>query len=154
MAIYHASMKIIGRQVKKGGKVVPGRHNSAVAAAAYQGGLKLRDDRNEKTEDYSRKGGVAFTTVLTPDGAPEWMGDPARLWNAVEAREDASNRHEKAQLARHLDFALPTELTEKQNRKLALAVGGEFVKRGMVAQVSIHEPEPKTDSATPTAIFC
>src|ERR1017187_9955177 len=65
MAIYHASMKIIGRQVKKGGKVVPGRHNSAVAAAAYQGGLKLRDERNEKTEDYSRKGGVAFTTVLT-----------------------------------------------------------------------------------------
>ena len=67
MAIYHASMKIIGRQVKKGGKVVPGRHNSAVAAAAYQGGLKLRDERNEKTEDYSRKGGVAFTTVLTPE---------------------------------------------------------------------------------------
>ena len=35
MAIYHASMKIIGRQVKKGGKVVPGRRNSVVAAAAY-----------------------------------------------------------------------------------------------------------------------
>jgi hypothetical protein len=149
MAIYHASMKIIGRQVKRGGKVVPGRHNSAVAAAAYQGGLKLRDERNEKTEDYSRKGGVEFTTVLTPDGAPEWMGDPARLWNAVEAREDASNRHEKAQLARHLDFALPTELTEEQNRKLALAVGGEFVKRGMVAQVSIHEPEPKNGQRNP-----
>ncbi len=149
MAIYHASMKIIGRQVTRGGKVVPGRHNSAVAAAAYQGGLKLRDERNEKTEDYSRKGGVAFTTVLTPEGAPEWMENPAKLWNAVEAREDESNRHERAQLARHLDFALPTELTDKQNQKLALAVGGEFLKRGMVAQVSIHEPEPKNGQRNP-----
>ena len=91
----------------------------------------------------TRKGGVAFSTVLTPEGAPEWMENPGKLWNAVEAREDESNRHERAQLARHLDFALPTELTDKENRKLALAVGGEFVKRGMVAQVSIHEPEPK-----------
>src|SRR5579863_9793523 len=56
MAIYHASMKIVGRQVKKGGKAVPGRCNSSVAAAAYQGGLKLYDERNERTQDYQRKG--------------------------------------------------------------------------------------------------
>jgi hypothetical protein len=77
------------------------------------------------------------------------MRSPARLWNAVERREDESNRHENAQLARHLDFALPTELTAEQNRKLALAVGGEFVSRGMVAQVSIHEPEPKNGQRNP-----
>lgn len=153
MAIYHASMKIIGRQVKKGGKVVPGRRNSAVAAAAYQGGLRLYDERNEETQDYRRKGGVAFTTILTPEGAPEWMRDPQRLWNAVEFREDESNRYESAQLARHLEFALPVELTPEQNRELALRVGGEFVGRGMVAQISIHEPEPDNGQRNPHAHF-
>lgn len=140
MAIYHASMKVIGRQVKKGGKVVPGRRNSAVAAAAYQGGHKLRDERNQETHDYRRKGGVAFTTVLLPDGAPEWMRSPERLWNAVEFKEDESNRHATAQLVRQLEFALPVELTAEQNEALALRISGEFVHRGMVAQVSIHEP--------------
>jgi MobA/MobL family len=149
MAIYHASMKILGRQVKKGGKAVPGRRNSVVAAAAYQGGLRLYDERNEETQDYRRKGGVAFTTVLIPEGAPEWMRDAQRLWNAVEFREDESNRYESAQLARHLEFALPVELTEEENRELALSVGGEFVQRGMVAQVSIHEPEPDNGQRNP-----
>jgi len=94
-------------------------------------------------QDYSRKGGVVFTTVLTPDGAPEWMREPERLWNAVEFKEDESNRHASAQLARNLDFSLPVELTQDVNRELALAIGEEFRSRGMVAQVSIHEPEPE-----------
>lgn len=149
MAIYHASMKIIGRQVKKGGKVVPGRRNSVVAAAAYQGGLRLYDERNEEVQDYRRKSGVAFTTILTPEGTAEWMREPARLWNAVEFKEDESNRHESAQLARHLEFALPVELTPEENRELALGVAGEFVSRGMVAQVSIHEPEPDNGQRNP-----
>jgi hypothetical protein len=151
MAIYHASMKILGRQVKQGGKVVKGRSNSVVAAAAYQGGLKLYDERNECTQDYSRKRGVAFTTILTPEGAPEWMADPERLWSAVEFKEDESNRHESAQLARQLEFALPVELKPEQNRALALKVGDEFVKRGMVAQVSVHEPEPNNGQRNPHA---
>jgi hypothetical protein len=57
MAIYHASMKIIGRQVKKGGKVVPGRRNSVVAAAAYQGGLRLYDERNEEVRTTGARAG-------------------------------------------------------------------------------------------------
>jgi len=144
-------MKIIGRQVKKGGKPIPGRRNSAVAAAAYQGGLNLYDERNQETQDYTRKSGVAFTTILTPESAPEWMQDPRRLWNAVEFKEDESNRHESAQLVRHLEFALPVELTPEENRVLALGVGGEFVKRGMVAQVSIHEPLPDNGQRNPHA---
>jgi ATP-dependent exoDNAse (exonuclease V) alpha subunit len=151
MAMYHAQMKILGRQVKQGGKAVKGRCNSSVAAAAYQGGLKLRDERNERTHDYTRKGGVVFTTILLPEGAPEWMARPERLWNAVELKEDESNRHESAQLARHLEFALPVELTPEQNRALALGVGDAFVKRGMVAQVSVHEPEADNGQRNPHA---
>ena len=151
MAIYHASMKILGRQVKVSGKVVPGRRNSVVAASAYQGGHKLYDERGEQTQDYQRKHGVVFTAILTPEGAPEWMAEPERLWNAVEFKEDESNRHESAQLARHLEFALPVELTAEENRALALGVGSEFVKRGMVAQVSIHEPEADNGQRNPHA---
>jgi hypothetical protein len=151
MAIYHASMKILGRQVKKDGKVVKGRCNSVVAAAAYQGGLDLRDERNERTHDYRRKSGVVFTEILLPEGAPEWMRQHERLWNAVEFKEDESNRHESAQLARHLEFALPVELTPEENRALALGVGNEFMKRGMVAQVSVHEPEPDNGQRNPHA---
>lgn len=151
MAIYHASMKILGRQVKQGGKVVKGRCNSAVAASSYQGGHKLRDERNERTHDYTRKSGVVFTTILLPDGAPDWMADHERLWNAVEFKEDESNRHESAQLARHLEFALPVELTPEENRALALGVGGEFVRRGMVAQVSVHEPDADNGQRNPHA---
>lgn len=151
MAIYHASMKILGRQVKVRGKVVPGLSNSAVAAAAYRGGLKLEDERNRNTHDYLRKGGVVFTTILLPEGAPEWMADHKRLWNAVELKEDESNRHQSARLARHLEFALPVELTPEQNRAMALKVGGEFVQRGMVAQVSVHEPDSDNGQRNPHA---
>jgi hypothetical protein len=86
---------------------------------------------------------------LLPDGAPDWMADPERLWNAVEFKEDESNRHQSAQLARHLEFALPVELTPEENRALALSVSGEFVKRGMVAQVSVHEPEADNGQRNP-----
>ena len=88
--------------------------------------------------------------MLTPEGAPEWMENPAKLWNAVEAREDESNRHERAQLARHLDFALPTELTDKENKKLALAVGGEFVKGGWSRKSASTSRSRKTGSVIRT----
>ena len=107
-------MKILGRQVKARGKAVPGRGNSSVAAAAYQGGLKLQDERNERIHDYRRKGGVVSTAILLPEGAPKWMADHERLWNAVEFKEDESNRHQSAQLARHLEFALPVELSPER----------------------------------------
>ena len=92
---------------------------------------------------------MVSTTILLPEGGPEWMADPERLWNAVEFKEDESNRHESAQLARHLEFALPVELTSEENRALALGVGNEFVHRGMVAQVSIHEPEANNGQRNP-----
>ena len=151
MAIYHASMKILGRQVKVAGKVAPGRVNSAVAAAAYQGGLKLQDERNERTHDYERKGGVVFTTILLPEGAPEWMADHARLWNAVEFKEDESNRHRKRPARAPPGIRAARGTNEEENRALALSVGGEFVKRGMVAQVSVHEPAADNGQRNPHA---
>ena len=149
MAIFHASMKIVGRQLKKDGRIVKDRQGSVVGTASYQGGLRLKDERTGVVHDYRKKGGVIFTGILTPEGTQEWMLDAARLWNAVDFKEDESNRHKTAQLARHLEFALPVELSPEENRALALGVAGEFVKRGMVAQLSIHEPLPHNGQRNP-----
>ena len=58
MAIYHASTKPIARSAGR----------SAVAAAAYRAGVELVDARTGLVHDYTRKGGVEHTEILTPDG--------------------------------------------------------------------------------------
>ena len=51
MAIYHCSIKIIGRSDGK----------SAVASSAYRSGEKLMDDRTGLVHDFTKKRGVVFT---------------------------------------------------------------------------------------------
>ena len=68
-------------------------------------------------------------------GAPAWMSGREELWNAVEAAE----RRTDTQLAREVEFALPTELEDEQAVALAREfVQREFVHRGMVADLNIH----------------
>ena len=64
---------------------------------------------------------MVFTAILRRKARRNGWQSHERLWNAVEFKEDESNRHESAQLARHLEFALPVELTPEENRALALA---------------------------------
>jgi hypothetical protein len=74
--------------------------------------------------------------ILAPEGTPEWAKDRAQLWNQVEAAEVRKD----AQLAREMDIALPVELTYEQRRDLIKGfVQEQFVQRGMVADVSIHQ---------------
>lgn len=136
MAIYHLTAKIISR--------ANGR--SAVAAAAYRAGERLRDARAARVHDYRRKAGIAFTEILLPDGAPAAWQDRAMLWNAVE---DAERRRD-AQLAREIELALPRELpTGEAIRLVHDFVGAEFVRLGMIADLAVHlgrtadgEPQP------------
>ena len=86
MAIYHLSAKLLSRSAGR----------SAVAAAAYRAGARLRDARAGRVHDYRRKRGVVHAAVLLPAGAPEAWADRAVLWNAVEAGE----RRRDAQVAR------------------------------------------------------
>ena len=75
------------------------------------------------------------TTILTPDGSPEWAGDPQSLWNAVEAAE----KRVDAQLAREFILALPKELTAEAQFDLAVQWSRrELVASGMVVQISLH----------------
>ena len=78
MAIYHLHVKVIGR--KSG--------SSAVASAAYRSGSRLRDERLDRSHDFSAKRGVVHSEVMLPENAPEAWSDRERLWNDVEAFED------------------------------------------------------------------
>ena len=77
MAIYHCSIKTVSRS---GGR-------SAVAAAAYRAGEKLKDERCGLLCDYSRKQGVEHSEIVAPENAPAWATDREALWNAAEAAE-------------------------------------------------------------------
>ena len=126
MAIYHCSIKVISR----------GKGKSAVAAAAYRAGEKIKNEFDGETHDYTRKGGVVHTEILLPDHAPAEYADRATLWNAVEKIEKAKN----AQLAREIELALPRELTREQGISLVREyVKRHFVAAGMCADFAIHD---------------
>src|SRR5690349_20284780 len=125
MAIYHLHVKVIGR--KSG--------SSAVASAAYRSALRLRDERLDRSHDFSGKRGVVHSEVMLPGEAPEAWSDRERLWNDVEAFEVRKD----AQLAREVEFALPREMTRAQGIGLARDfVQAEFVDRGMIADLNVH----------------
>ncbi len=125
MAIYHLHVKVIGRKAG----------SSAVASAAYRSASRLRDDRLERSHDFSNKRGVIQSEVMLPKDAPEHWGDRERLWNDVEAFEVRKD----AQLAREVEFALPREMTQAQGIELARDfVQAEFVDQGMIADLNVH----------------
>ena len=126
MVIYHFSVQIIGRSSGK----------SAVAAAAYRAGDVLLDKRTGITHDYTRKQGVCETKILLPKDAPLWMQDRSQLWNEIERCERQCN----SQLAREINVAIPKELNHEQKRILVFEyVESEFVSRGMIADVALHD---------------
>ncbi|TPI60618.1 Ti-type conjugative transfer relaxase TraA [Mesorhizobium sp. B3-1-3] len=136
MAIYHLHVKVIGRKAG----------SSAVASAAYRSASRLRDERIERTHDFSAKRGVVHSEVMLPDNAPDAWSDRERLWNDVEAFEVRKD----AQLAREVEFALPRELTQAQGIELARDfVHAEFVSRGMVADLNVHWDRAEDGSPKP-----
>jgi len=138
VAIYHLSAKVISRA---GGR-------SSVAAAAYRVAGRLRDERQGVEHDYSRKGGVVHSEIIAPKNAPDWMRDRDQLWNAVEAVE----KRRDAQLAREIEVALPRELDRGERLELLRGfVQREFVDRGMIADVAIHEGKARDGQSQPHA---
>lgn len=69
MAIFHTSVKTLSR--RKG--------QSAIAAAAYRGGLLLADFLTGQQHDYRRRGGVVESFCLAPQDAPPWATDVVEL---------------------------------------------------------------------------
>jgi hypothetical protein len=132
MAIYHFTVKVVSR----------GKGQSAVAKAAYNSRERLEDERTGETHDYRRKGGIAFSGIFAPWGAPEWAHDREELYNEIERRE----KRKDAQLLREVEVGLPHELTVEQRERLVKDfVREQFVHKGMLADVSIHEPDRDGD---------
>ena len=129
MAIYHASTKPIARSAGR----------SAVAAAAYRAGVELEDARTGLVHDYTRKGGVECTDLLTPDG----LGvERNALWDAAELAE----KRKDARTAREWIVALPAELDAGQRSDLAHDFAQALVARyGVAADLAIHAPDREGD---------
>lgn len=126
MAIFHLSVKIISRS--------SGR--SAIAAAAYRAGEKLKNEENGKTHDFSKKKGVGYSEIQLPENAPSEYKDRQTLWNKVQEIEKRAD----AQLAREVEVALPQELDRKKQIELAHNyIQEQFVDKGMIADWSIHD---------------
>jgi ATP-dependent exoDNAse (exonuclease V) alpha subunit len=129
MAIFRLEAKIVSR----------GKGHSAVAAAAYRTGTKIRDERADKIHDYSsRTKGVVESVILRPENSPEWTANTASLWNAVELGE----KRKDAQLSREFILAVPKELSAKEQFESAVEwAQKELVSKGMIAEVSLHNPK-------------
>ena len=128
MAIYHCHCKIISR----------GQGRSAVGAAAYRSGEKIKNDYDGLTHDYTKRGGVVYSEIMLCDNAPREYKNRSVLWNEVERIEKGS----RSQLAREYEIALPIELNKDKNIKLVRSfVEENFIKAGMCADIAIHDKD-------------
>lgn len=129
MAIYRCEAKIVTRS----------DGHSAVAAAAYRTGQKIKDERTGRTHDYlGRQKGIIQSVILRPDNAPSWTSNTATLWNEVELSE----RRKDSQVCREFILALPKELSHKEQFEAAVGwAQKELVSAGMIVEVSLHHPK-------------
>ena len=138
MAIFRLSANVISRA----------KGRSSIAAAAYRSGSQLEDQRTGTVHDYTRKSDIQHSEIIVPEGAPAWSQDRLLLWNAVEAGE----RRRDAQLAREVQLALPREMNAERHLELVRSfVRDEFVARGMVADVSLHDHAARDGGGQPHA---
>jgi len=134
LAIYHLSMKPISRS--------SGR--SSVAAAAYRAGVRLTNDRDGLTHDFTRRAGVEHAEIVVPKGSgAEWALDRSALWNAAEASESRKD----ARCAREFEIALPHELSAEQRLALTRDFAQSLADRhGTAVDFAIHAPHFSSDA--------
>ena len=124
MAIYYAKVNIISR----------GKGRSAVAAAAYRSGERIRNNYDGVLHNYTRKNGVVYSQILLPKNAPSRFADRGTLWNEVEAGERKNGR-----LAREVVLALPREFGQEEQKAAVAEYCQTFTEMGMIADYAIHD---------------
>ncbi|WP_425962155.1 Ti-type conjugative transfer relaxase TraA [Rhizobium nepotum] len=134
MAIYHCSVKPVGRSAGK----------SAVAAIAYRTASRILNERDGIIHDFTAKQGVLHSEIILPDGVDAgWALDRSVLWNAAEAAE----RRSDARVAREFEIALPYELTDTERLSLTRAFAAGLANRfGAAVDFAIHVPQGNSDS--------
>jgi ATP-dependent exoDNAse (exonuclease V) alpha subunit len=139
MAIYFLNLQSLGRS----------SGSSAVSAAAYRSGERIRDERTGKTYDHSGRQDVMHKEIILPGEFAAhdmgWAHDRGNLWNTAEHAEVRKD----ARVAREYLVALPAELAHDQRVKLVREFSRELVERYRFAlDVAIHAPRdfPGSDS--------
>jgi ATP-dependent exoDNAse (exonuclease V) alpha subunit len=131
VAVYFLNLKTFGRS----------NGSSAVSAAAYRAGERIRDDRSGKTYDHSDRQDVMHKEIVLPtqfnSDDMSWARDRTSLWNLAESAESRRN----ARVAREYLVALPVELSANQRLGLVRGFSQELADRYRFAlDVAIHEP--------------
>jgi ATP-dependent exoDNAse (exonuclease V) alpha subunit len=131
VAVYFLNLKTFGRA----------NNSSAVSAAAYRAGERIRDERTGKTYDHSERRDVLHKEIVLPSELAgdnvSWALDRANLWNAAEHAETRKN----ARVAREYLVALPAELSDEQRLVLTRGFAHELSDRYRFAlDVAIHAP--------------
>jgi ATP-dependent exoDNAse (exonuclease V) alpha subunit len=137
MAIYHLNLKTLGRAAG----------SSAVSAAAYRAGERIRDERTGRTYDHSGRRDVLHKEIMLPNQfAAEkmsWAKDRSSLWNTAESAEARRD----ARTAREYLVALPAELSPQARINLVMGFSRELVERYRFAlDIAIHTPRNYPDS--------
>lgn len=142
MAIYHCTVKIIGRGSGRSSvaaaayRAADRLYTNTIASAAYRSGGELHNESDGITHDYTRKYGVIYSEIILPENAPEIFSIRNVLWNEVERAE----KRKDAQTAREIELALPIEFTpQEQKEALREYIKENFVSSGMCADFSIHD---------------
>lgn len=125
MAIFHLHVKNISR----------GDGRSVVAAAAYRAGETLQNEAEERASAFGGRRDVLHAEIRLPPGAPEWMAERERLWNAVERAEVRKD----ARLAKEIEMALPRELPRATWLELVRTFADAYVSLGFVVDLAIHD---------------
>lgn len=130
MAIYHLSTKPVSRS--------SGR--TATASIAYRAGIAIKDERTGKEHDYTKRSGVAYTQLHTPNNLDIKRND---LWNLAETTETRKN----SRTAREIVVNLPHELSGR----LRIMLVNDFAKDlanqyGVAVDVAVHTPDAQGDN--------
>ena len=131
MAIYFLNLKTLGRA----------NGSSAVSAAAYRAGERIKDERTGRTYDHSGRRDVLHKEIMLPNQfAAEkmaWAKERSSLWNSAESAERVRN----ARTAREYLVALPSELSPQARINLVKGFSRELVERyGFALDIAIHAP--------------
>ena len=133
--MYHASMRVLARSDR-----------NTVKAVAYRAGTDIYDAKTGQWFYFSDKN-VLHVELLLPQDAPAWS---QKLQKEIEADRqkgiqkfsDLMERAEKrkdSQVYREFEFALPSELTNEQNIKLAREfLQDQAAGRGVMTLASFH----------------
>ncbi len=138
MAIYSLHIQSVSR----------GNGSSAVGAAAYRAGERLRDERTGTIHDHAFRNDVLLKEIVVPaqfaNDSPAWAGDRGVLWNTAEAAETRQN----GRVAREFLVALPWELSREQQVGLVRDFSRELSERyRFVVDATLHAPRdyPQSD---------